>query len=272
MCARRSFSVLSAIALCGLASTLLAQAAQEVENSLGMKLVLIPAGTFQMGSPQAEEGAHADEVQHEVTLTTPFYLGSTEVTQAQYLKVMGKNPSNFQAGSVRESDASNFPVEIVTWLYAMEFCRKLSDLPQEKAAGRVYRLPTEAEWEYACRAGSTGPYAAVEESDELHHFAWSKGNSDNVTHPVAGRKPNRWGLFDMHGNVWEWCRDHYQSRYDQAPVTNPTGPKTGTEHVVRGGSFLSRDNHCRSASRLGHLPDHAAIDCGFRVLLQSSGK
>lgn len=252
-----------------LAAVASAQQPSEIRNSLGMQLVSIPAGSFRMGSPMTEEGAHADEVQHEVTLSKPFHLGTTEVTQAQFQKVMGRNPSNFLPGVVREPNSGNFPVDSVTWKDAVEFCRKLGELPEEKAAGRVYRLPTEAEWEYACRGGTTGPFAGTEETDELHHFAWSKGNSENATHPVASRKPNAWGLYDMHGNVWEWCHDHYQKRYDQAPVTDPQGPKSGTEHVVRGGSFLSPENHCRSASRHAQLPDHAAIDCGFRVVLVS---
>jgi formylglycine-generating enzyme required for sulfatase activity len=266
---------LLAVAICFLPALAVAQETKELTNSLGMKLVLIPSGSFQMGSPANEEGGHADEVQHEVKLTKPFYLGATEVTQGQYLKVVGKNPSNFQKGLVRDDDTSNYPVESVTWQDAVNFCRKLNELPEEKAAGRSYRLPSEAEWEYACRAGTTAAYSTGVGSDELHHFAWysvSGSKSDKTTHPVAMLKPNPWGLYDMHGNVWEWCQDHYQNRYEQEAVTDPHGPKFGTDHVVRGGSFLSKNNHCRSASRLGHQPDHAAVDCGFRVVLQIQNK
>lgn len=263
---------LIAIAFCFLPSLALAQEAKEVTNSLGMKFALIPAGSFQMGSPMNEEGGHADEAQHEVTLTKPFYVGTTEVTQGQYLKVIGKNPSNFQKGTVREDDSSDYPVDSVTWQNAVDFCRKLNEMPEEKAAGRSYRLPTEAEWEYACRAGSSGPYNAIEEPEQLHHAAWYKANAENTTHPTGVLKPNSWGLYDMHGNVWEWCHDHYQKRYEKEPATDPRGPKFGSEHVVRGGSFLSKQNHARSASRLGHASDHTAIDCGFRVVLVTSSK
>jgi formylglycine-generating enzyme required for sulfatase activity len=260
------------IAICCLPVLAAAQESKELTNSLGMKLVLIPAGSFQMGSPANEEGGHADEVQHEVKLTKSFYLGATEVTQGQYLKVIGKNPSNFQKGTVRNDDTSDYPVESITWQNAVDFCRKLNELPEEKAAGRSYRLPTEAEWEYACRAGMSGPFNATDEPEQLHHIAWYQTSSENSTHPVGELNPNAWGLHDMHGNVWEWCHDHFQNRYEKEAVTDPRGPKFGTDHVVRGGSFLSKQTHCRAASRFGHEPDHVAIDCGFRVVLQLNSK
>ncbi len=136
-----------------------AQSPKTITNSIGMKLVLIPKGTFQMGSPIEEEGANNDQEQHQVTISKDYYLGVTEVTQGQYEKVMETNPSYFQKRVIRKSDSSMYPVEIVSWEDAVEFCKKLSDLPEEKKAGRVYGLPTEADWEYACRTGSKAVYS-----------------------------------------------------------------------------------------------------------------
>ncbi|MFM9065023.1 MAG: formylglycine-generating enzyme family protein, partial [Pirellula sp.] len=175
---------------------------REITNSIGMKLVLIPKGTFKMGSPESEEGSNGDETQHEVTISKDYYLGVYEVTQAQYEKVMGANPSYFQGEEI-EGSSSNHPVELVSWEDAVEFCKKLSDLPEEKAAGRVYHLPTEAQWEYACRAGSKSRYSFGESSKSLGDYAWFYGNSKGQTHPVGEKKANAWGLYDMHGNVWE---------------------------------------------------------------------
>ena len=183
----------------------------ESAESIGMEFKLIPAGTFIMGDASGED----DETPHEVTLTNPFKMGVHEVTQAQYEQVMGVNPSEFKGADYPVQD---YPVETVTWDDAVEFCRRLSELPAEKAAGNVYRLPTEAEWEYACRAGTTTMYSFGDDEDEqaeilskvgwlelddesdLRDYAWYLKYSGRGTHPVGGKKPNAWGLYDMHGN------------------------------------------------------------------------
>jgi formylglycine-generating enzyme required for sulfatase activity len=247
-----------------------AQSPKTITNSIGMKLVLIPKGTFQMGSPIEEAGADDDEAQHQVTISKDYYLGVTEVTQGQYEKVMGTNPSYFQKRVIRKSDSSMYPVEQVSWGDAVEFCKKLSDLPEEKAAGRVYRLPTEAEWEYACRAGSKTAYSFGESSKSLGDYAWFDGNSNNQTHPVGEKKANAWGLYDMHGNVWEWCSDYYDD-YDKNSATDPVGPTEGSLCVSRGGSWNSLAAYCRSAGRDWRDPSDLYGSNGFRVALSPSG-
>jgi len=243
----------------------------EITNSIGMKLVLIRKGTFMMGSPGTEKGRNQGETQHEVTISMDYYLGVTEVTQGQYEKVMGKNPSLFQGENI-EGSSSNHPVEQVSWEDAVEFCKKLSDLPEEKAAGRVYRLPTEAEWEYACRAGSKTAYSFGEGSKSLGDYAWFDGNSNNQTHPVGEKKANAWGLYDMHGNVWERCSDWY-GEYPKGAVSDPVGPLKGSLRVCRGGGWDRGAAGCRSASRYCYLPSYFNFDdvIGFRVALSPSG-
>jgi formylglycine-generating enzyme required for sulfatase activity len=258
-----------------------AQAPKTITNSIGMKLVLIPKGTFLLVSPSSEAGSEGDERHHEVTLTQDYYLGAFEVTQAQYKKVMGENPSDFQGNNaverhpetgrvVRELDTSNHPVEQVSWEDAVKFCGKLSDLPEEKKAGREYRLPTEAEWEYACRAGSKSAYSFGESSKSLGDHAWFGGNSKNKTHPVGEKNSNAWVLYDMHGNVSEWCGDWY-GEYPKSAVSDPVGPKEGSIRVIRGGGWGSVAADCRSASRDGFVPSFQNISDGFRVALGSSG-
>jgi formylglycine-generating enzyme required for sulfatase activity len=200
-----------------------AQSPKEITNSIGLKLVLIPKGTFMMGSPASEELRQEDETQHEVTISKGYYLGVYEVTQAQYEKVMGKNPSHFQGAKVGNEN-TDLPVESVSWDDTVEFCKKLSDLPEETKAGRLYRLPTEAEWEYACRAGSKTIYSFDDEEGLLHEYGWFDRNSSDRTHTVGLLEPNAWGLYDMHGNVWEWCSDRYGD-YPKGAVSDPSGPK-----------------------------------------------
>ena len=220
-------------------------------NRIGIVLVPIPAGEFTMGSDST-----TIYQEHPVKITKPFHLGAFEVTQEQYEKVTGKNPSYFKG--------PNNPVELVSWKDAVEFCRKLSQLPKEKAAGHVYRLPTEAEWEYACRAGTTAAYSFGDDASQLGQYAWFDENSGTTTHPVGGKKPNPWGLYDMHGNVWEWCHD-WHGEYPSEPVTDPTGPTTGSYRVLRGGSRFFNAWYCRSGYRDWSLPPYRNNSLGFRV-------
>ena len=251
-------------------------------NSIGMKLKLIPAGEFQMGSPANEEGRDDDEHHHRVRITKPFYLGVYEVTQRDYAKVMGNNPSYFSSnggGGERVSgmDTSRFPVEEVSWEDAVEFCRKLSALAGERSASRVYRLPSEAEWEYACRAGTTTAYHFGDNASRLGEYAWYEVNASDVdeqySHRVGQKKANPFGLHDMHGNVWEWCQDWYESGYYKAsPVDDPTGPSTASDRVFRGGCWFNNARYCRSADRCWSTPTFRSLDLGFRVALVPSSE
>ena len=216
----------------------------ETTNSIGMKFVVIPPGEFTMGGNQ-------------VTLTQPFRMGMHEVTQEQYEKVMGTKPSRF--------DGAQNPVEQVTWHKTIDFCARLSDLPTEKRAGRVYRLPTEAEWEYACRAGTTTAYSFGNDQGQLSNYGWWKVNSGGATHPVGLKKRNRWGLFDMHGNVYELCHD-WHGHYSSGVVTDPTGPLSGSRRVSRGGALHSPPQSCRSANRGVPLSNSRYDNTGFRVV------
>ena len=246
-----------------------AQTPKEITNSIGMKLVLIPKGTFMMGSPESEKRRDKNETQHDVTISKDYYLGVYEVTQAQYEKVMGKNPSYFQ-GAVVGNENSDLPVENVSWDEAVKFCKKLSDLPEEKKAGREYRLPTEAEWEYACRAGSKTAYSFDDEEGLLPEYGWFSRNSSHRTHTVGLLEPNAWGLYDMHGNVWEWCSDWYEE-YPKGAVSDPTGPKEGSYRVDRGGGFGLEAAYCRSGVRSRIDPSARRSILGFRLALSSSG-
>ena len=251
------------------AEHLQSQPPKEITNSIGVKLVLIPKGQFMMGSPESEEGRRKDETQHEVTISKGYYLGVYEVTQAQYEKVIGKNPSLYQ-GAIVGNENADLPVENVSWEDAVEFCKKLSGLPEEKKAGREYRLPTEAEWEYACRAGSKTAYSFDDEEGLLPEYGWFSRNSSHRTHTVGLLEPNTWGLYDMHGNVWEWCSDWYEE-YPKGAVSDPTGPKEGSLRVIRGGSWHGGAADCRSADRGWCTPDDRSFSLGFRLALISSG-
>jgi formylglycine-generating enzyme required for sulfatase activity len=260
--------ITAAMALVVLTTSVRAQdGSTEITNSIGMKLVLIPKGTFMMGSPLEEKSRDDDEEQHQVTISKDYYLGVTEVTQEQYEKVMGTNPSYFQKRGTRKIDSSMCPVEEVSWENAVEFCKKLSALPEEQKAGRLYRLPTEAEWEFASRAGSKTAYSFEESENSLGDYAWFGKNSDRETHPVGEKKSNGWGLYDMHGNVWEWCSDWYGA-YPAGAVSDPTGPEEGLIRVSRGGGWFNEAADCRSAVRnwLSPWRPHT-LDGGFRVAL-----
>jgi formylglycine-generating enzyme required for sulfatase activity len=246
-------------------------------NSLGMRMVLIPPGEFEMGSSQEEvirlleearqqnaptsygERVPAEAPKHRVKITKPFYLGLCEVTQEQYVRLMGKNPSKFQG-------VPNRPVEQLDWSNAMEFCRKLSELPPEKSAGAVYRLPTDAEWEYACRAGTTTRYSFGDDAAMLDRYAWFSNNSGGSTQAVGQLRANAFGLFDMHGNVWEWCADWYDpGYYANSPADDPSGPTSGANRLGRGGSWREYAERCRAAYRLNFMPDNRFHSLGFRV-------
>jgi formylglycine-generating enzyme required for sulfatase activity len=225
----------------------------DLGSNVSMKLVLIPAGKFLMGSPDGEPNRFPDEgPQHEVTISKPFYMGVYTVTQEQYEQVMGKNPSSFKG--------PQNPVETVSWDDAVEFCKKLS-----QKRGRAVSLPTEAQWEYACRAGSKSRFSFGDDDDKLGDYAWYWKNSDSKTHPVGQKKPNDFGLYDMHGNVWQWCSDWYTESYANAGKTDPTGPASGSIRVLRGGSWCHYPLICRSAYRYGLTPDLRGSLIGFRV-------
>jgi len=249
----------------------------ETDVELAMSMVWCPVGTFTMGSPSSELGRDSeDEPQHSVTICHGFWIGKYEVTQAQYRAVMGSNSSTFKG--------DNLPVEEVAWYDAMEFCQKLTEI--ERAAGRLpngyeYTLPTEAQWEYACRAGTTTALNSgknlsdkeqCSEMDEVGWY-WHNGGEENwnnnltCTHPGGQKKPNKWGIYDMHGNVWEWCSDWYGS-YPTSPVTDPKGPGTGSYRVLRGGSWYYGADYCRSAYRGNGRPSgNNLVNIGFRVAL-----
>ena len=244
-------------------------------NSLGMQLALLPAGTFLMGAPAEESGHFPNETpQHEVTLSRPFYLGLYPVTQQDYLTVMDANPSHFTA---HYGGAPNHPVEEVTWEDAVAFCKQLSALPGERAAGRVYRLPTEAEWEYACRAGTTtafsfGPTASSTQANFSGHHPYDDADGPYLqrTSAVGSYLPNAFGLYDMHGNVWEWCADWYQpDYYAHSPAVDPPGPEAGESHPLRGGSWFIVGRGCRSAERCytDEAPVRRTGSIGFRVAM-----
>ena len=226
---------------------------------LQLELIWVEPGAFTMGSPPDEPLRHkAEGPQRRVTLTKGYWLGKTEVTQAQYEAVTGSNPSTFQTAG---RDA---PVERVSWLQAMAFCRTLTE--RERDAGRLpagyhFSLPTEAQWEYACRAGSSDHYAG-----EPNAMSWWEGNSGGTTHPVGRKRPNAWGFHDMSGNVLEWCLDWY-GEYPRGPQTDPTGPERGYYRIARGGSWRTDLRLGRSAARSGGSPGRLDYTLGFRLAL-----
>jgi formylglycine-generating enzyme required for sulfatase activity len=235
-------------------------------NSLGANMILIPAGVFTMGSPASDSNAYPDEKPYRVTISRPYYLGETEVTQGQWKAVMKTEPWKGE-NDVREGD--NYPATYISWEDATEFCRRLS--AQE---GREYRLPTEAEWEYACRAGSTARYTFGDEPTNLSQYGWFEDNADNVgeeyAHLVKQKRGNSFGLYDMHGNVYEWCSDWYGD-YPSSAVVDPVGPAAGSYRVNRGGGWNDGAAGCRSAHRNWNDPSNRNYNGGFRLALSSSG-
>lgn len=256
---------------------------QTIANSIGMKLVRIPAGEFLMGSAGDDAGGRDDEKpQHRVRISKPFYMGAYEVTQAEFEQVMQTNPSSFSRAGLlmnapEDLDCSRLPVDNVTWYAAVEFCRRLSNLPAERKAGRVYRLPTEAEWEYACRAGTTTTFhygdslsSTQANFNGAHPFGdAAKGPFLNRTSIVGSYQSNALGLYDMHGNLNEWCLDRFDREYyAQSAEVDPRGPETGTSRVIRGGDWYSDGRDCRSAFRYADIPDGRFYALGMRVVCE----
>ncbi|MEW6235804.1 MAG: formylglycine-generating enzyme family protein [Candidatus Omnitrophota bacterium] len=224
-----------------------------------LEMVLILAGTFMMGSPEMEKDRMDNEgPQHQVTITKPFYMGKYEVTQEQWQAVMGNNPSHFKG--------NNLPVERVSWDVCQTFIQKLNQMGQG-----TFRLPTEAEWEYACRAGTTTSFYWGDDTSytQIVEYAWYPGNADSKTHAVGLKKPNAWGLYDMSGNVWEWCLDRFGD-YSSDAQNDPTGANKGDYRVVRGGSWNDISRLCRSANRSRSWPDVGDSIIGFRIVFARS--
>lgn len=231
---------------------------KEFVNSIGMKFKQLPSGTFVMGDFKHQE--------HKVQLTKPFYMGVYEVTQAQYEKVMGSNPSAIKK--------TNQPVEQVSWNDAQEFCSRLSGLKSEHTSGRVYRLPTEIEWEYACRAGTTTKYSFGHSDEQLKDYAWYLENTKQVQ-PVGLKRPNPWGLYDMHGNVFEWCQDwlldypqDLDGKLSDKNQVNSADSPEGEKKVFRGGGIGGIARSCHSAYRGGYKPTHKVANVGFRIVME----
>ncbi len=246
-------------------------------NTIGMKLTLILAGDFLMGSPDSDPSSVSDEKPpHRVQISKPFYLGIHEVTQGQYRAVMGDNPSHFKG-------SGDLPVDMVSWLEAVQFCIKLSELENRTPCYRIdrtevtvvggngYRLPTEAEWEYACRAGSTTVYPFSDDVGKLAEHAWYEKNSDGKSHSVGMLSPNALGIHDMLGNVWEWCGDRYdKSYYASSPGSDPSGAPSAPARVRRGGAWSSPPRNSRAACRNKVAPGHKDGSLGFRLVLAQS--
>ncbi len=224
-------------------------------NSLGMKFVYIPPGEIIMGSQFDEPGREKDEQPYPVTISPGFFIQDTEITQGQWKAVMGDNPSVF------DDCGLDCPVENVSWNDIREYINRLNMLEETES----YRLPTEAEWEYSTRAGSVTWFSFGNEVDKFGDYAWYKNNSGNKPHPVAQKNPNPWGLFDVHGNVWEWCQS-WGGPYPSGPVTNPLGPSNGNFKVVRGGSWFYSMLHARSANRFYLYPNDRNYTVGFRLI------
>jgi len=229
---------------------------ETITNTIGMEFVLIPAGEFEMGSPSDEAGRYSDEGPvHHVNIEKAFYMGKYEVTQKQWREIMGSNPSNFKG--------DDLPVETVSWNDVQEFIKKLN----EKEGTDKYRLPSEAEWEYACRAGTTTGYSFGDDESKLGDYAWYYENSGDKTHPVGQKKPNQWGLYDMHGNVWEWVLDKWHSDYDGVPTDGSAWESgDGADRVSRGGCWRDGVGRCRSASRYCFDSGARRYALGFRLL------
>ncbi|MHC4402971.1 MAG: SUMF1/EgtB/PvdO family nonheme iron enzyme [Planctomycetota bacterium] len=243
-----------------------------ITNAAGMELALIPAGEFTMGSPgRGRRQEQRERPAHQVRITRPFYLGAYPVTQQEYEQVVGENPSFCK-------DGPRHPVENVTWPEALELCNRLSETeglspyydlradPPTVLGGGGYRLPTEAEWEYACRAGSASRWCFGDDKDDVDRYAWCLENANLRCHPVGEKLPNALGLYDVHGNVEEWCWDYFaEDYYAESPEENPTGPESGEKRVIRGGGYLTVADSARCATRVGFLPTKRSQCYGLRI-------
>ncbi len=238
------------------------------KNSIGMEFVLIPTGSFMMGSHVSTEEAakkygapetwfQREHPQHKVTISQSFYLQSTTVTQSQWKMVLGNNPSGQEYGD-------DCPVENVSWNDVQDFIKKLNEME----GADNYRLPTEAEWEYACRSGTTTDFSFGEDASKLAEYAWYSANSEHRTHPVGKKKPNAWNLYDMHGNIYEWVEDDWHETYDGAPADGSAWvvKKRSAWRVMRGGSWFNDAQNCRSTDRVEVPPDLRDFSLGFRLV------
>jgi formylglycine-generating enzyme required for sulfatase activity len=249
---------------------------ERIVTASGLEMLRLPGGEFTLGDDQGEED---EKPAHRVRLS-PFWIDAGEVSQEVFQKIMGRNPS--------KSVGPNKPVERISWQMAIQFCNMRSlkeglhpcyDLKTARCdfAADGYRLPTEAEWEYACRAGTTTRWSFGDDAAALVNYGWFKGNAAKSTHPVRQKRANPWGLYDMHGNVAEWCNDFYRDHYDPADRTDPQGPAAGEERVLRGGSWNTSEENCRSAARSSQPPGLADV-CfgyeayGFRCVRRAAGR
>ena len=238
-----------------LANQLTVELSIRPNQHLAFSFVPISPGSFIMGSPESETGHQSREAEHQVTLTKLFYMQTTEVTQAQWKSVMGNNPSQFL-------DCETCPVDSISWDMAQEFLEKLNVFETSMEFPIEFRLPTESEWEYAARAGTTTPYAG----SDLNDLGWYYSNASSITHPVAQKQSNTWGLYDMHGNVWELCSDFFDN-YPTSPTSDPSGPLTGNYRVLRGGAYYSRSKQCRSAYRFMQRDNYQGRGSGLRLVM-----
>ena len=224
-------------------------------------LVLVPvsAGSFVMGSPVSEPGHEPEETAHRVTLTRGFHIGRAPVTRLQWAALMG--------GDTPGAPEADEPITGVSWRDAGQFLARLA----EQHAGGRFRLPTEAEWEYACRAGTDTPFSSGGSEADLARAAWYAGNSGGEPHPVAMKAPNAWGLYDMHGNVFEWCQD-WEGPYPAEDATDPVGAAQGEKRILRGGCFKCQPPYCRAANRYAAPPNRTAPNFGFRVVWSADGE
>ena len=264
---RVTFVIVSAMLFC---MPVFAQGVKlpSVTNSIGMVLIEIPAGTFTMGSPVDEEDRADNEEQVDVTLTKPFSLGKTEVTQGQWKSVMDTEPWDGQDNVKADKDN---PATYVNWDDATDFCKKLTEIERKSGklkANEEDRLPTDAEWEYACRAGTTTAFSFGDDESKLGEYAWYDGNTKNIdrewAHKVGTKKPNPWGLHDMHGNVAEWCEDWHDEKLSGG--VDPVGLNAGSYRVIRGGLWSFNASGCRSAYRYSHDPAFRSDFVGFRIV------